>query len=48
MFAELVEDGLEGLAVSAPRSVELNQDVLLGVQGNISEVLANQNLETQI
>jgi hypothetical protein len=44
LLSEFVVDGNELLAVSAPGSVELDQDVLLGVHRNLNEVLANQNL----
>lgn len=46
LVAELVIDGLEGLAVAAPRCIELDKDVLLGVEGDLLEVLADENLDT--
>ena len=45
LLSEFVVDGNELLAVSAPGSVELDQDILLGVHRHLNEVLANQHLK---
>merc|ERR1719245_1364538 len=34
------------LAVSTPRSIELNEDILLNVHSNLLEVLSNQDLDS--
>merc|ERR1711994_140927 len=44
LLAQLVPDGCELLAMSAPRGIKLDQYVLLGIHGDLVEVLADQNL----
>merc|ERR1719208_581993 len=44
VVAQLVPDGRELLAMSTPRGIKLNQHVLLGIHGDLVEVLADQNL----
>merc|ERR1712038_1399005 len=41
---QLVPDGGELLAMSTPRGIKLDQHVLLGIHGDLVEVLADQNL----
>merc|ERR1719470_210087 len=45
LLSQLVPGGDQLLAVSTPGGIELNQDILLGVHGNLFEVLPNQNLD---
>merc|ERR1719245_1324150 len=45
LLGQLVPDGREGLAVAAPRRVELHQHVLLLVEGHRVEVLAREVLD---
>ena len=45
LLGQLVPDGREGLAVAAPRRVELHQPVLLLVEGHRVEVLAREVLK---
>ena len=45
LSAQLVPDGGQALAVSAPRCVEFNEDGLRFIESNSLEVLADQDLE---
>jgi hypothetical protein len=45
-FGELIPDWEKLLAVSTPWGVELNEDILILVKSNLSEVLSNDNLDT--
>lgn len=48
LLSQLVVFGLQVLAVSAPRSVELDQHVFAVVVDDGVEVLSHQNLNTNV
>ena len=45
LLSQFLVLGSQGLAVAAPRSIELNQNILRLIVHNISKVLSNNNLE---